>query len=950
MIDFLYTLFIAPLEYWMHEALLWGHAQTLNWGWAIIVMSLVVNIVILPIYMKAEAWQEDERALRKSFEDKEAMIKASFKGQERFAMITTMHRQAGFSPLLSLRSSIGFFLQIPFFFAAYHFLSHFEPLQGVSFWFLHDLSKPDALFSLGGFDINVMPILMTVINVASALVYTKNLARRDKMQLYGMAALFLVLLYTAASGLVLYWTCNNIFSLGKNIVYDLVGRIDFKRLPRLSPEARFFTAQATRSLTWRDTYLLGIWAIGSFFALISSNQMMAMSDAQKFTFSNLSDYLYVFLAVVLIVEAVRARVWKRPMLCLWLTVIVYYELSVWIKWYFLGENRHYFALTAGLLLFVAVLMVMDLKGKLSEVLYPSVKPASLATPAGVWLVVLLAFYLPVQAYCTAPETFSRIEEVLALLILYTAIGAVVMWAVLKLFILCRRENLGGYALAFIAILMTVYAFLLPLQVGTIDAFIIANPQPLFRSVNLLVDAAVIATVTVLFIVLIRKNQIKLMRMVLCLCTIAGLGNAVVLLWNSQAAWKLDPESAQSVQLPAYNDRLFGFSRNGHNIVVVMLDAFAGSHVKAIMDENPELHKQFAGFTWYRDTLATGPSTAASLPSILCGEQCTPWELNKNEDLSLVEKINRGYADTINRLPEDFDIAIFEKNWLDRNRLMQHTSRQALLIRNIGDSYTRRYQDKNNIEIEAGNSDSFLLAVSLFNAVPWSMKNVIYKDGRWIERVMGKSDVSLAYKTFRDLALIESLPEVSNTHASGNTFKFIDSELSHYPWFLLPDTCQVNNKPVGGSREDKIPGGQFATEVCSLKSVAKWFDWMRQEGIFDNTTIIVVSDHSSGFVPEIDQAFNGNPPDLGRPSALMLIKHRNADPRAPMAVSNIQIGNVHTLNFVLAAVKNERYNESHDVRHTFVPDGVTGNLYREESFWRVKGPMYQADSWEQLSGK
>ena len=40
MIDFLYTLFIAPLEYWMHKALLWGFEMTQQWGWAIIVMSL----------------------------------------------------------------------------------------------------------------------------------------------------------------------------------------------------------------------------------------------------------------------------------------------------------------------------------------------------------------------------------------------------------------------------------------------------------------------------------------------------------------------------------------------------------------------------------------------------------------------------------------------------------------------------------------------------------------------------------------------------------------------------------------------------------------------------------------------------------------------------------------------------------------------------------------------
>lgn len=98
MLDFIYTLLIAPLEYWMHAALVWGYSHTEAWGPAIVVMSLAVNIVILPIYIKAEKWQEGERALRKSFEAKEAMIKRTFKGQERFAMISTMHRQAGYSP------------------------------------------------------------------------------------------------------------------------------------------------------------------------------------------------------------------------------------------------------------------------------------------------------------------------------------------------------------------------------------------------------------------------------------------------------------------------------------------------------------------------------------------------------------------------------------------------------------------------------------------------------------------------------------------------------------------------------------------------------------------------------------------------------------------------------------------------------------------------------------
>ena len=131
MLDFFYTILIAPLEYWMHAVLCWGYDRLHVWGWAIVVMSLVVNFVILPIYIKAESWQEEERAIRKRFEAKEAMIKAVFKGQERFAMISTMQRQAGYTPLLTLRSSIGFFLQIPFFFAAYHFLSPYDGDQSL---------------------------------------------------------------------------------------------------------------------------------------------------------------------------------------------------------------------------------------------------------------------------------------------------------------------------------------------------------------------------------------------------------------------------------------------------------------------------------------------------------------------------------------------------------------------------------------------------------------------------------------------------------------------------------------------------------------------------------------------------------------------------------------------------------------------------------------------------
>lgn len=218
MLTVLYTFFIAPLEALMTAVLGAAHELIGSYVWSVAVMSLVVNTLILPIYNKAESWQEEERRIKKGFEATEAMIKRTFKGQERFAMLTTMRRQHGYSARLALRSSLGFFLQIPFFIAAYHLLSNMPELRGVAFGPITDLGAADGLIKLGGFSINVLPLLMTAVNLLSAFVYTASLSKQDKIQLYGLSALFLVLLYASPAALTLYWTLNNVYSLGKNIV------------------------------------------------------------------------------------------------------------------------------------------------------------------------------------------------------------------------------------------------------------------------------------------------------------------------------------------------------------------------------------------------------------------------------------------------------------------------------------------------------------------------------------------------------------------------------------------------------------------------------------------------------------------------------------------------------------------------------------------------------------
>ena len=190
-------------------------------GFSIILLSITVNVICLPIYNVAEGWQEKERTAQKKLKPKIADIKAVFSGDERYMILATYYRQNQYHPLYAVRGMFALLIQIPFFIAAYKLLSGLPMLNNASFWFLKDLGKPDRLLYVAGMHINALPILMTFINILASAVYSKGLTIKEKLQLYITAAVFLVLLYNSPSGLVFYWTLNNIFSLFKNVFYRI---------------------------------------------------------------------------------------------------------------------------------------------------------------------------------------------------------------------------------------------------------------------------------------------------------------------------------------------------------------------------------------------------------------------------------------------------------------------------------------------------------------------------------------------------------------------------------------------------------------------------------------------------------------------------------------------------------------------------------------------------------
>ena len=147
--EILSRLLLMPLQLMFEVIYMIANRVIDNPGMSIIVLSLVMNFLVLPLYKRADAMQEEERDMEIKLRDGVAHIKKTFKGDERMMMLQTYYRQNNYKPTYVLRGAVSLFLEIPFFIAAYRFLSELQLLNGVSFGPVSDLSKPDELLVLG---------------------------------------------------------------------------------------------------------------------------------------------------------------------------------------------------------------------------------------------------------------------------------------------------------------------------------------------------------------------------------------------------------------------------------------------------------------------------------------------------------------------------------------------------------------------------------------------------------------------------------------------------------------------------------------------------------------------------------------------------------------------------------------------------------------------------------
>lgn len=184
-----------------------------NWGWAIVLLTLIVRIVLYPLTYRGMMSMQKLKDLAPKMKDLQTRYKDD--PQKLQIHMMDLYKKHGANPL---GGCLPLLLQIPVFFAIYRVLHNAVELKS-SAWILwiNDLSAIDPYF--------VLPVLMGASMYLSQKLTPSNFTDPMQEKIFKMLPIIFTIffiIFPFPAGLVLYWTINNVFSIIQQILLNKV--------------------------------------------------------------------------------------------------------------------------------------------------------------------------------------------------------------------------------------------------------------------------------------------------------------------------------------------------------------------------------------------------------------------------------------------------------------------------------------------------------------------------------------------------------------------------------------------------------------------------------------------------------------------------------------------------------------------------------------------------------
>lgn len=190
------------------------HAIIPSWGLTIIILTVLVKLILWPLTTaqvrssrKMMKIQEPMKKLREKYSNNPQKLQSEVLKLFRDHKVNPA---AGFLPL---------FVQIPIFLGLYFMLRTTADMRFMSFLWIKDLALPDTIASIGGFNLNLLPLLMGATMIWQMNVMPNPSAEgAQKFIIKVMPFVFLFICYRFPAALVLYWTVQNLLTIAQQII------------------------------------------------------------------------------------------------------------------------------------------------------------------------------------------------------------------------------------------------------------------------------------------------------------------------------------------------------------------------------------------------------------------------------------------------------------------------------------------------------------------------------------------------------------------------------------------------------------------------------------------------------------------------------------------------------------------------------------------------------------
>jgi hypothetical protein len=478
------------------------------------------------------------------------------------------------------------------------------------------------------------------------------------------------------------------------------------------------------------------------------------------------------------------------------------------------------------------------------------------------LFFILALLNPTQVLLSSVQDFENP----GLFIFRTFLQGLSLLVLIPLFIreLCpvNARNSLSYIWAFIALNAVFCYFALTAYYGVMDRnFTLDNTDRLLHAFPLWVNMAVPLFVFALISLVIIYKKINILALLFQTACIAVIILFCIDLFMLQKSHKEITRLLEGRGNQTEEKFYFSLSKTSPNVFIVFLDRAQGSAFSEALVYRNSLYKDLEGFVFYPNTISFGNSTILGLPPMLGGYNYTPDKINERKEELLADKVNSA----IKTMPKLFgeagyrvavtdpvianmqsvpDVSIFDD--------MANVSAR-LLSGKLSGRFRQEFNITGNEGVRSFDFD-ILFRYGIFRACLPALRYGIYYKGQWWREA--------AYNSFgraaAEFSSLYYLNDICSIDEQGPALNILMNAITHeggsYNAGFFPQ-----NTPVEYTRQETERFGSkenteyMYTLMAALTQLVKWMDYLKDQGVYDNTRILIVSDHGGRYLSGGDSA-------------------------------------------------------------------------------------------------